>query len=136
MLLGMSSRHFPQELPTVESSCDARHVGRVGHVNHKGHEGHKGHKGRGALSSTAHRFESLAREAVDDGWTAETDERAPETVIIEEQAKSIIAHNDSPDVPFDQSVNPYRGCEHDMWNSLGRFDIGGKGDCLVGSWQP
>lgn len=51
---------------------------------------------------------------MDDGWSAEVDAAAPApaTRVIEEQAKSIIAHNNSPDVPFDQSVNPYRGCEH------------------------
>jgi DNA repair photolyase len=71
-----------------------------------------GHKGRGAITSIAHRFESLAREDVDDGWSAEVDERQPATIVTEEQAKSIIARNNSPDVHFDQSVNPYRGCEH------------------------
>lgn len=71
-----------------------------------------GHKGRGALAFTAHRFESVSREAVDDGWVPETEGSAPHTQVIEELAHSIISRNSSPDVPFDQSVNPYRGCEH------------------------
>ncbi len=70
-------------------------------------------KGRGAPSNLEGRYESWTREAVDDGW--EHEEEAPrrlETVVTLETAKSIIARNDSPDIPFDQSINPYRGCEH------------------------
>lgn len=68
---------------------------------------------RGAGSFIAGRFETLAREAVDDGWT-QKDESPPaiETRVAAERARSIIARNDSPDVPFEQSINPYRGCEH------------------------
>ena len=68
---------------------------------------------RGALSSIPGRFETLDREPFHDGWFAE-DEPAPpaETSVTEERARSIVAKNDSPDVPFEQSVNAYRGCEH------------------------
>ena len=68
---------------------------------------------RGALSSIAGRFETLERAAFDDGWCAD-DETPPAiaTTVTEERARSIIATNESPDVGFDQSVNPYRGCEH------------------------
>src|SRR4051794_909836 len=68
---------------------------------------------RGARSFMQGRFETAAREAFDDGWNA--DEEAPqelETKVTIERARSIISHNDSPDVGFDQSINPYRGCEH------------------------
>ena len=59
------------------------------------------------------RFESALREPFDDGWTPEEkDERPLETQVTEERARSIISHNDSPDVGFSQSINPYRGCEH------------------------
>ena len=59
------------------------------------------------------RFETALREPFDDGWTAEEkDERPLETQVTEERARSIISHNDSPDVGFSQSINPYRGCEH------------------------
>ena len=69
--------------------------------------------GRGALSNPAGRFESSSRVAADDGWGC-LDEPLPalETTVLPELARSVITRNDSPDVPFDQSINPYRGCEH------------------------
>ncbi len=68
---------------------------------------------RGARSFVAGRFESVAREAFDDGWTPEEkDERELETSVAIERARTILSHNDSPDVGFDRSINPYRGCEH------------------------
>jgi DNA repair photolyase len=72
------------------------------------------HKGRGAGLNLEGRFESLRRERFDDGWDAPPpeDPARPRTVVTEEQAKSIITRNDSPDVPFTYSINPYRGCEH------------------------
>jgi DNA repair photolyase len=70
-------------------------------------------KGRGAVSNPAGRFESTRREQVDDGWfPAEDGIARPATRVTEERARSIIARNDSPDIPFEQSINPYRGCEH------------------------
>ena len=70
-------------------------------------------KGRGATGNPAGRFESITREAVDDGWDPPDEETQPlATSVIDERAKSIIARNDSPDIPFTQSINPYRGCEH------------------------
>ena len=68
---------------------------------------------RGARSFVQGRFESVAREAVDDGWTPdEPDTRELQTSVTIERARSIVSHNDSPDVGFSQSINPYRGCEH------------------------
>jgi DNA repair photolyase len=70
-------------------------------------------RGRGARSNASGRFESQAREAFDDGWTP--DDEAPAqltTTVTAEKAKVIISHNDSPDVGFSASINPYRGCEH------------------------
>jgi DNA repair photolyase len=59
------------------------------------------------------RFESVAREAFDDGWTPEEkDTRELKTMVTIERARTIVSHNDSPDVGFSQSINPYRGCEH------------------------
>ncbi|MGB8437502.1 MAG: PA0069 family radical SAM protein [Burkholderiales bacterium] len=71
-------------------------------------------KGRGAPSNVEGRYESALREAFDDGWVRDEDEPAPrlETVVTPETAKTIIARNESPDIPFEQSINPYRGCEH------------------------
>jgi DNA repair photolyase len=70
-------------------------------------------KGRGAGINPEGRFEKIAREAFDDGWdTPEDEPRQLKTHVTEERAKSIIARNDSPDIPFTQSINPYAGCEH------------------------
>src|SRR5688572_4055467 len=68
---------------------------------------------RGAGSLIQGRFESVERETFDDGWTHD-DEALPElkTQVAEERARSIISRNDSPDISFEQSINPYRGCEH------------------------
>ena len=69
--------------------------------------------GRGAVSSPPGRFETLARERVDDGWYREDGEPpALLTEVTDERAGRILAFNDSPDLPFDRSINPYRGCEH------------------------
>jgi DNA repair photolyase len=69
--------------------------------------------GRGAVSNPAGRFESATVAAVDDGWL-QPDEELPrlQTTVQVDHSRSIITRNDSPDVPFTQSINPYRGCEH------------------------
>lgn len=70
-------------------------------------------KGRAAISNQASRFEREARVRVDDGWGGEEGLPAPiRTTVMADAARSIISRNSSPDVPFDSSVNPYRGCEH------------------------
>jgi DNA repair photolyase len=74
-------------------------------------------KGRGTTWELAHRFSKDEREAYDDGWgTLEQSVQAqalpPSTQVLEEQVKTILASNDSPDIGFDLSINPYRGCEH------------------------
>ncbi len=73
-------------------------------------------RGRGATLNIAGRFESRKSEWFDDGWGEdelnEQLNKKPKTVIHIETAKSIISRNNSPDIRFDQSVNPYRGCEH------------------------
>ena len=68
---------------------------------------------RGALSNPEGRFESTRFTAEDDGWGILEEPLPPlETTVLPEPARSVITRNDSPDVPFDQSINPYRGCEH------------------------
>nr|WP_246505770.1 PA0069 family radical SAM protein [Coralloluteibacterium stylophorae] len=71
-------------------------------------------KGRGAGSNREGRFELTSLEHVDDGWFREDGEAPPQprTEVSEETARSVISRNRSPDIPFEQSVNPYRGCEH------------------------
>ena len=72
-------------------------------------------KGRGATFNPANRFRREQREAVDDGWSAPTEDDAPpplKTIVRIQPARTIIARNDSPDIPFTQSINPYQGCEH------------------------
>jgi len=67
---------------------------------------------RGALSQMQGRFETVERAAFDDGWAREDEPLEPlQTTVTVERARSIISKNDSPDIPFDQSINPYRGCE-------------------------
>ena len=74
--------------------------------------GHQSFKGRGAASNPAVRFEATTREATHDGWYEdEIVEHLTETVLPD-RARSVITTNDSPDVGFDQSINPYRGCSH------------------------
>ena len=73
---------------------------------------HPPFKGRGTGDNREGRFESRRVEAVDDGWWRDEEIRAPATEVRAETARSIISRNDSPDIPFNLSINPYRGCEH------------------------
>jgi DNA repair photolyase len=71
------------------------------------------HKGRGAVSSLPGRFEQRLIETEPGVDEADVDdERSPETVLHAMQARKIISYNNSPDIPFDRSINPYQGCEH------------------------
>ena len=69
-------------------------------------------KGRGAVSNASGRFEKQRREGFDDGWDAPIDETRPKTRVQADSSRSVLVSNESPDLPFDRSVNPYRGCEH------------------------
>lgn len=69
-------------------------------------------RGRGARSNHSGRYESENRGAIDDGWGSLGDQVPWQTEVQDEIAKSIISSNDSPDLSFEQSINPYRGCEH------------------------
>ena len=69
-------------------------------------------RGRGARSNVSGRFESERREIVDDGWGSGADLPAFKTTLHQDSARRVISRNDSPDISFDQSINPYRGCEH------------------------
>jgi DNA repair photolyase len=78
-------------------------------------------KGRGAVSNASGRYEPFSRVVIDDGWGSVEEEAgatgfaeppAPPTEVIWDSTRSILTRNSSPDVPFDRSINPYRGCEH------------------------
>lgn len=70
-------------------------------------------RGRGAGSNASSRYDKLARVGFDDGWGPGDDAPPPlRTSVTKDTSRSVIATNTSPDLPFDQSINPYRGCEH------------------------
>ncbi|MBX9760637.1 MAG: PA0069 family radical SAM protein [Beijerinckiaceae bacterium] len=69
-------------------------------------------RGRGALSNDSGRYEREARALVDDGWDSLAELPALKTQITHERPRAIITRNESPDISFDRSINPYRGCEH------------------------
>jgi DNA repair photolyase len=74
-----------------------------------------GARGRGAKSNASGRFEAFTRHEFDDGWSEPVDDDAPpqlKTELQVEKARKIITENDSPDIGFNKSINPYRGCEH------------------------
>lgn len=69
-------------------------------------------RGRGSLTNASGRFERDQRTSFDDGWELEEELAPLKTEVREESARRIITRNDSPDISFDRSINPYRGCEH------------------------
>ena len=74
--------------------------------------GHQSFKGRGSSSNVAGRFDSLILEKADDGWYRDEIVENPAETVLPDRARSVITSNNSPDVGFDQSINPYRGCAH------------------------
>ena len=69
-------------------------------------------RGRGTVSNASGRYEPLARVAFDDGWQGLEDLPPFKTTVTADSTRKIITRNDSPDISFDRSINPYRGCEH------------------------
>src|ERR1700728_55164 len=74
--------------------------------------GHQPFKGRGAASNPTGRFDALTLEKSDDGWYQDETPASLNETVLPDRARGIITTNDSPDVGFDQSINPYRGCSH------------------------
>src|SRR5271154_3919780 len=74
--------------------------------------GHQKFKGRGAVSNPAVRFDALMREQTHDGWYEEEIVEHLSETVLPDSARSVISTNNSPDVGFEQSINPYRGCSH------------------------
>ena len=72
----------------------------------------KAKKGRGAISNREGRFEATIKTVEDDGWFRDDEAPQTPTQYFSEPARSVLTRNDSPDIPFSQSINPYRGCEH------------------------
>lgn len=93
-------RPVPRRAPLVPPSVREPHLPE------------SGRRGRGALTNRSGRYEPQSRELADDGWDNLEDVPALKTHVTEEAARHIITRNASPDIPFDRSVNPYRGCEH------------------------
>ena len=88
-------------------------VGRVAREQIAGVAERFDHRGRGAISNRAGRFEAFETDPFDDGWdTVETPADRLNTELNPETARTIITFNRSPDIHFDRSINPYRGCEH------------------------
>ena len=69
-------------------------------------------RGRGAVTNASGRYEPHAKVAFDDGWQSLEELPPFKTYVTEERARKIISRNESPDIGFDRSINPYRGCEH------------------------
>ena len=69
-------------------------------------------KGRGAVSNRESRFDRYQHQAVDDGWWQDEPVSGVATQTLVDDSRTIISTNNSPDIPFNQSINPYKGCEH------------------------
>src|SRR3954467_9984382 len=69
-------------------------------------------RGRGAQTNSSGRYEAEARVAFDDGWQSLDDLPPFKTTVATDTSRKVITRNDSPDIGFDRSINPYRGCEH------------------------
>ena len=103
----VSKRPPVQELPSAPAGAYAEVGDLLGVV-----VDHERRRGRGAQSNASGRYEPLARIAFDDGWRS-LDELPPfKTQVTVDATRKIITRNDSPDIGFDRSINPYRGCEH------------------------
>jgi DNA repair photolyase len=100
----MSSSSALRRPPAPSPSAPAGELGTA--------VGRERRRGRGTVSNTSGRYEPLARVAFDDGWQGLDDLPAFKTTVTVDSTRKIIARNDSPDISFDRSINPYRGCEH------------------------
>lgn len=89
-----------------------RHGGKVGTSGKRINAKVMAYRGRGALSNADGRFEAQRHEFCDDGWGRDEVLAPLATQVSFDRSRGILCRNDSPDVPFEQSINPYRGCEH------------------------
>ncbi len=109
----MTDEEF-SDFPSPDSGTDSE--SRTDQIRGQGRrnliENHQRVRGRGTTSNDVGRFESLTRQEWDDGWDGLAELPPFKTEIRHETSSSILSKNKSPDIPFDQSINPYRGCEH------------------------
>ncbi len=109
-------RPDPQNKQSIKSKADQSGVG-CDDTEEQQAKGHKiitadRRRGRGARTNTSGRFETEAYESFDDGWETLASLDTFKTEVQDETVRSIITRNNSPDISFDRSINPYRGCEH------------------------
>ena len=96
--------------PALVPSAPARDVETIGLLGTG--VSHERRRGRGTLSNASGRYEEIARIAFDDGWQSLEELPPFQTTVSIDSTRKIITRNDSPDISFDRSINPYRGCEH------------------------
>src|SRR6266851_5394936 len=105
---GFARRPSPPRVETAKPRPAAVDLDTPGEVAVEGDR----RRGRGAQSNAAGRYEPLARVAFDDGWQSFEELPPFKTTVTIDSTRKIITRNDSPDISFDRSINPYRGCEH------------------------
>ncbi len=113
----MRAKHLMDDIHTIDDSADAVDAASVDGCSVDGPVSlnvvaAERRRGRGARSNTSGRFERDHVEDADDGWESLAELGRFKTQVRADSAKSIITRNDSPDISFDRSINPYRGCEH------------------------
>src|ERR1700744_6584624 len=84
-------------------------------------------RGRASRSNASGRFEALTRDSIDDGWGEDPRPDRLETEMNAAEARVTISRNDSPDIGFDPSINPYRGCEHGCIYCFARPNLADRG---------
>jgi DNA repair photolyase len=94
-------------------SCILQNSNRLASMDHSSTKLNQARKGRGATTNPDNRYDQFTTEAIDDGW-GNLEQPLPilKTTLSVDSSRSMISYNQSPDVPFDRSINPYRGCEH------------------------
>lgn len=103
-------RHPPAPVPSAPAGDFAREPDTSGVLGADIRKERR--RGRGTLSNASGRYEPLARVAFDDGWQSLEELPPFKTTVQADATRKIITRNDSPDISFDRSINPYRGCEH------------------------
>src|SRR5215471_19666335 len=109
MASSSAALHRSPELPQAEPASDFVGTGVLGPSVLGTGVGSERRRGRGAHSNASGRFEPLASVAFDDGWQSLEELPPFKTTVAIDAARKVITRNDSPDISFDRSINPYRG---------------------------